>query len=564
MPSPSDYTGPVRYNTANTHVICRHCRAEIERGSDYAVLLTFPDDTDEENPIGPYCSSCMPTLKVCCDCNQAYFGEDEIKYFNNGIYYCKTCAADKDICSECGETHDISVYNGEKICKSCFDAKYFKCTKCVKTFEQGVGNAVSGTTLSKETYPALSKRHGDVCDVCFDSLKRYYKPKKVRECASCGAIHCGGGVYCNSCKSSLPKCDMCNTTVHKYSYVKDASLNRDVIVCDKCKPSICKGCGKVTMDELQEVKGIFGMNTVCPDCTTRGECTSCLTYGDITANGMCMVCNNIYEAKCTKCGEITNELGSSCRACDKDRANVSSYSYKPKPLFHFTEQDIIEGDNIFMGFENEVTVTRTIASVLKDMYNSGLNHTKMTAKSDSSIRGSGFEMVSHPYTLRALKEEKIDGMFVGIKGHDSCGMHVHVDRRCLSSDTHLYKVISFIHENEKFCDVVAGREFTSYAGKLADKPSKVVMKKQANRRHQRVNLQNKATIEFRLFATSDRKYKLMMRIEFVHALISYSRNASIKGCKGFSGLIHYITANKRKYNNLYKFVSGSQRFWNKS
>lgn len=563
MPSPSDYTGPVRYSEDRTSVICRHCRAEIERGGDYSVLLYFPDDTEKRNPMGCYCSDCMSKLKVCCDCKQAYFGTDEIKYFQNGIYYCTDCAASKDICSFCGKTKDIRVVNGKKVCGGCYKDNYFECGKCKETHERGQDNKVSGTDLHKAQYANMFKRWGEVCDTCFSSLQPRYKAKKVYECLNCGRIHSLEGKYCKYCIDDLPKCHFCNEIIHEWNIVQNKSTGKTFTICKKCKYSTCDSCGTITQDKLNIKKGIFGVKSVCNSCLTgdKGECKSCLTYAKLYMEGMCMNCYDIFNEKCSNCGEIVIETDHGCRACISDYASVMCYSYKPKPLFHYTDKDVIEGDNIFMGFENELTCSSERA-VLQKIYNSGLNHTKMNAKSDGSIRGTGFEMVSHPYTLRALKAEKIDPLFRDVKSHDSCGMHVHFDRRCLKSDTHLYKVISFIHENEKFSDAVAGRKFTSYQSKLEGKASSVV-KKGSARRSQRVNLCNKATVEIRMFASADRKYKFMMRMEFVHALISYTRNASIKACKGYSGFIHYVAVNKRRYNNLHKFLSSPSRFWSK-
>lgn len=563
--SPSDYTGSVRYNDANTHVICRHCRAEIERGSDYAVLLSFPDDVEKVNKIGPYCNNCMPKLKVCCDCNMAHFGEDEIRYFQNGIYYCTDCASSKDICAFCGETHDISIYKGKKICKGCFDKHYFECGKCHEMHEKGKGDATAGTTLNQAMYSNMVSRWGTVCDDCFFKMKPRYKAKKVKECTNCSEIYSGKGSYCKSCISNLPKCDMCNSTVHKYQTLHDRSRDITVTICHNCKPNTCDGCGLITMDKLVEKRGIFDVKTVCPSCNdgTKNECKHCLQYKLLDDDGVCSSCKAIFSSRCNHCDEVVIEGNSSrCRACHEDYAGKMNYSYRPIPLFHYTDKDVIEGDNCFMGFEDELTVAGGERSVLKAIYASGLNPTKMSAKSDGSISGPGFEMVSHPYTLRAIKAEKVDALFVGTKAHESCGMHIHFDRRCLSSDTHLYKLISFIHENESFADAIAGRKFTGYQKKINKKVSKVVKDKQNNQRYQRVNLQNEATVEIRMFASTDRKYKFYMRLEFVHALVNYTRSASIKACKNYAGFIHYVSQHKRKYNNLHKFLGGSQRAWN--
>jgi len=66
----------VRYNEERTHVLCRHCEDPIKRGSDYAVLLYLKEDSvDRKNPIGPYCPTCMPKVKLCNNCNEPNLGD---------------------------------------------------------------------------------------------------------------------------------------------------------------------------------------------------------------------------------------------------------------------------------------------------------------------------------------------------------------------------------------------------------------------------------------------------------------------------------------------------------
>ena len=144
-----------RINDAGTHVACKKCSTWIERGSDFGVLLYFPDDINKDNPIGPYCSDCMGKLKVCCDCNKAYFGS-EIKYFENGIYYCNSCADSKEICNNCGTMDDIMVHEGKKMCKTCFNKDYLKCTKCSKVKGRG-SNHTHNTSLNRVKYKKLYK-----------------------------------------------------------------------------------------------------------------------------------------------------------------------------------------------------------------------------------------------------------------------------------------------------------------------------------------------------------------------------------------------------------------------
>ena len=102
-----------------------------------------------------------------------------------------------------------------------------------------------------------------------------------------------------------------------------------------------------------------------------------------------------------------------------------------------------------MGFELEVDCYRESNDV-KSLY--AYNIAKKTDRlmfieRDGSI-DNGFEIISEPMDMQWLREggkDKIEAMFdyinqddVNIREHDSCGLHVHVDRDCLvtTSRTH--------------------------------------------------------------------------------------------------------------------------------
>ena len=128
----------VTYNDGRTHVACVECSDWIERGTDFAVRLYFPEDTNRENPIGPYCESCIVNIKVCCGCNKGYH-IDKTDYVGNGKYYCDECMESMEICSSCGSTGEEFVLcsKGKKYCPSCVDNKLIKCTRCDKYRRKG-------------------------------------------------------------------------------------------------------------------------------------------------------------------------------------------------------------------------------------------------------------------------------------------------------------------------------------------------------------------------------------------------------------------------------------------
>ena len=85
-------------------------------------------------------------------------------------------------------------------------------------------------------------------------------------------------------------------------------------------------------------------------------------------------------------------------------------------------------------------------------------------KEDASIEGYGFEVVTHPFTWAWAKDNfPIDYVGYlereGAIPHESCGMHVHLDRRAFTR-THLFKFLAFHYHDDNVAWLVdkAGRD----------------------------------------------------------------------------------------------------------
>jgi hypothetical protein len=140
-------------------------------------------------------------------------------------------------------------------------------------------------------------------------------------------------------------------------------------------------------------------------------------------------------------------------------------------------------------------------------------------------------------------------------------MHIHADRRALNGAMHIYKIINFIDVHEQLSTEIAGRDYSTYAGKLRNKATALALEKERGPRYSRVNVKPPNTIEFRLFASTTSEYLVLMRMEFVHCLISYLRNAGLTELKKTDGFFAYVDTNKKLYSNLHKFINSSARPW---
>ena len=106
----------------------------------------------------------------------------------------------------------------------------------------------------------------------------------------------------------------------------------------------------------------------------------------------------------------------------------------------------------------------------------------------------------------------------------SCGMHVHISRTALSQ-MGAGKLVEFMNrdDNKKFIQLIAGRKSTNYqrADETYDikKPYKVDRGDDHADRYNYVNLQNKKTIELRIFASPKNTNEFKVRMQFVKAMI---------------------------------------------
>ena len=560
----------VRYNSAGNAVLCEHCDVEIPRGDDYAVQLNCPEE-GINGWIGPYCRDCMPKLKVCSCCNKAYFGDD-IKYLGSGNWYCHSCIDSQEMCGDCGTlSEDLTSHGNKKYCKQCFDKKYFKCNDCGKTKTKARSLALS-TALSVAKYPSLFKDGVDTCDLCMKGKQDSVEPKKVYECKSCGEIHASdGNDYCSTCLSNIKPCGNCGGIDHLNQLISvDGGLT---VLCRKCnsKAVRCQGCSGMTLNPLKK-EDIFGESmNLCQGCgeVDGGQCTKCLKFGPLV-DGVCQSCREITGNTCSGCGTETiyNER-SNCRACDSGLSEVLNYSYKPNPLiFHYTDGDLKAKDNLFLGFELELTVKDSGTyrnTALHRIYKSGkYSELLLDATEDGSINGNGgFELVSYPMSYDYFKSIDWSSLFLGMQEHSSCGMHVHLSRSAIKSKLHEYKLISFVYENEVFIDEIAGRSYTSYNSKTNKKHSALALGNTESCRNSRVNLNNRGTIELRYFSSTTSLYTFKARVQHVHSLVKYLENAGVSEVKkGTDGYFKYIGKNKVMYPELYKFINSKQRPWN--
>lgn len=394
-------------------------------------------------------------------------------------------------CYDCGESFDINdmhEVDGRYYCDCCFDERFMVCEDC-------------GEIVPKESWRAnYVDGYGWYCDDCFC--------EKFAECADCGGIYeidemirVGDEYYCEDCiENDHVQCDRCGEWVRDdeaYTVYIDDDRTQESW-CENCaswNTWTCEECGERYSDDVDHDD-----NYICPCCEHRAQ-----SSGDI----------KLWRAP----------------------SGVRSYSFKPTPCFCFMpDQSEDDGKSIPLGFELEVDKPNrdTDNNAMADFVNGTSGYTYV--KRDGSL-DSGMEIVSHPATLEYHMSKKdtwgdifdqllSDG---GYTSHDAgtCGLHVHISLKALEDknpnavnnmlfimDHFWSKFVKFSRRTESQLDHWA-RRYSRMHGDYED------WKRQAKGtrdRYYALNLQNKYTVEIRMFRGTLNLDTFIATLQFVDVL----------------------------------------------
>jgi len=420
---------------------------------------------------------------------------------------------------------------------------------------------IAGNCLSK--YIAKNKIAAQVVISC-NSCGKY--TNKISKC----------GKYCTSCEEKFKPCIYCKEiSPHHHKTVKglicdNCYQQRQMTSCKMCGikedikishehrvgPHLCEKCSKkyVSCDKCGKAVG----NDQAKKLGDFTVCSSCAKYaGDLTCNICGVTTMTTYEVD----GELC------CRSCaaEKDVAVIGHWSHTPHTFYRNGR----DREGIYFGFENEVfikdpdKVQPTLVKIIKNY-----SEKELYCVQDGSIGGIpygneghgkyGFELVSHIFSMTALKEMEWSHMFTKdtIK-HKTTGMHIHISKIPFTT-FHLYKFMKFIYKNKAFTNKIGERKTNPYAkhfdGSIKSEAKKKWRKKTNQARRVKVNLCNKMTVELRFFASVTTVAGLMKNLEFTHALFYFTRDNSRSAALSVIKFKRFIKKNKEEYPNLVAFL----------
>jgi len=362
-----------------------------------------------------------------------------------------------------------------------------------------------------------------------------------------------GELYCESCAEELfTICTYC----HALELTEDGSTTADGDwICEYCFDRhyfCCESCGEIYHD-------------------SRSEHTPYGVY--------CSECFDEYYFRCANCGAVipNNEGGFTdggdgpyCDEClseieDEENAYIHSYSYRPVPSFRYTQKEKIKKTTLFFGFELEIESPECLNNIADEVTDiSDLFY----CKEDGSLQ-HGFEIVSHPMTWNYIKSKRFERILKKLNGvlrdnnctsHDNkrCGFHVHASKEHFSTLA-LYKMLKFAKNNQELLKTISQRtegQLNQWASLNDEQPTiQKARDKRSDNRYTAFNL-TRDTVECRIFRGNIRIDRIMKNLEFYHALISFTSDASLKDATKKWLFLRFVENKKKEYPNLCAFLKG--------
>jgi hypothetical protein len=345
--------------------------------------------------------------------------------------------------------------------------------------------------------------------------------------------------------------------------------------CERCDWSGTDGDSWYTVQDSSWCESCWENNSFyCDRCEETFDDNRTGSY-NVERSRWCEYCTSDNASYCEDCEEYYPD-GDEC-PCGGGAGKIHQYSYKPNPAFHGQDPN-----GLFMGFELEMTFP-DITNNLYSMAVSGVEPLEQDnvcyLKSDGSIEGTGFELVTHPHTLGSYEQATDLWNYIehlrtsyGARSWDTdtCGLHVHVSRAAFKSGAHTHRFLSLIYKNPREMMKLAGRKNSRFA-RFDDvyKPDEwglpqfslqeKIHRGYRTERYGAVNTNNDYTLELRFFRGNMKREGIMTALELCHASVEYTRDLSVSDVKlgmlKWEWFYDWVSANNGRYPNLYLRMS---------
>ena len=331
---------------------------------------------------------------------------------------------------------------------------------------------------------------------------------------------------------------------------------------------ICSICGE--LHPISE-RTQFDDNDLCPSCLADETllCTACCSriWSDSNAGSgdvpLCQSCYDSHYTECCRCGAVIRSeealyssndpdgeepMCCSCFCNQPRRQAINDYYYKPEPIFHGS------GSRYF-GVELEIDGAGELGEHATHILDAANGEEDLIyCKHDGSL-DDGFEIVTHPMTLPFHQERMPwkavigEAVSMGYTSHKArtCGLHVHVNRSCFGDsvaeqEACIARILYFFEKHweellkfSRRTELQLKRWAARYGYK--DQPMEILdhaKKGYGGGRYSSINLQNRDTIEFRIFRGSLKLNTIIATLQLVDRVCDVAVSMSDEEMKAMS------------------------------
>ena len=351
----------------------------------------------------------------------------------------------------------------------------------------------------------------------------------------------------------------------------------------------CQNCGRLiglnySSDNYVEIDGNYYCDYECADNDGNFYCNHCETWyrGNdyYTIHDGSTICSDCYYdcyGTCEDCGEIFHsddlEYGDDdcyyCCNCIGSHNNgiIKGYHSTTRPSIQIqtTEEDLPQDATFGTEVETECKGSCSrgdVASQINDIVNK--DKTLFLFEDDGSLSENGYETISQPFTMRwfTKNQDLFRKMFekmitLGCRSHDTttCGFHVHFGRHffgnketeCIDRLIYLFEKykaqleVFSRRKNFEWCRFPSDRVCSPVEWSKIDEVKKLD-KYNFQGHHSAINLENRNTIEIRIFKGTLNFNTYYATLELVNNMITYVRDKSDVDVEksSFSDIINYL------------------------
>ncbi len=316
-------------------------------------------------------------------------------------------------------------------------------------------------------------------------------------------------VACTACSAIINK-HRDETFVHNGCYYCSDCYEEEFRMCDICNRAISvPDCEAYWVDDDVYCESCFYERyRYCEGCSER-----------VAADEACYIDGDAY---CEWCAEHVEEN----RVIKSARWRPAEFVYLKEPW----------ENTLFLGVELEVEPHGDCeAQAFHDKF--GKRH--LYLKEDCSLGDGGFEIVTHPATLKAHRKFGWFEMLTWLASHGfrsystgTCGLHIHINRAFFGTRA-LINFALFVEKTRNYMLKFSGRTETQArhycafrGGDELEALERGDLNEAGNSRYFAVNLTNRKTVEFRLPRGTLHYQRFRAMLTLCEALAYYSKRIS--------------------------------------